>query len=39
MAKPLMGWIPARKVWQKRYKGKLYLVSCKQLEAPPTKEG
>lgn len=39
MARPLMGWIAARKVWQKRYKGKLYLVSCRQLEAPPTKEG
>ncbi len=36
--KNLMGWVSSQKQWQKRYKGKLYRVSPKQLECEPTKE-
>ena len=37
--KNLMGWIRSRATWQKKHKGKLYCVSCRQLDAPPTKAG
>lgn len=37
--KCLMMWYPKRACWQKRYRGKLYQVSCRQLKQPPTKEG
>jgi len=33
-----MSWTKQKR-WQKRYKGKLYGVSPRQLECPPTKEG
>ena len=33
-----MSWVPARKGWMKWYKGHNYSVSCRQLEADPTKE-
>jgi integrase len=37
--KNLMGWIAKRQTWQKRYQGRLYLVSCRQLgcEDTPTR--
>ena len=38
MAKQLMYWTDQKR-WQKRYMGKLYGVSPRQLECPPTKEG
>jgi integrase len=34
-----MAWIPARRGWMKEYRGKKYAVSCRQLNAPETKEG
>lgn len=34
-----MTWVPAAKRWAKNYRGKNYAVSCKQLNATPTKEG
>jgi integrase len=39
MAKNLMGWLPKTAQWQKRYKGRLYKVSCNKLNAPATKAG
>ena len=37
-AKPLMTWVPARKRWTKKYRGKMYAVSCRALGTDPTKE-
>ena len=34
-----MSWVPARRGWMKEYRGKKYAVSCRQLNAPETKEG
>jgi integrase len=34
----LMSWVPVRRGWMKWYKGHSYSVSCRQLEAEPTKE-
>jgi integrase len=34
----LMTWIPESRRWIKKHKGKMYAVSCKQLERPDTKE-
>ncbi len=36
--KPLMTWEPRSKRWQKKYRGKPYWVSPKQLGVPSTKE-
>lgn len=33
-----MTWVSSQKRWTKEYRGKTYSVSCRQLEAPPTKE-
>jgi hypothetical protein len=38
MAKKLMTWVPVSRRWMKRYNGKLYAISCKQLGVPETKE-
>lgn len=39
MARKLaMTWVPRQRRWLKKYKGKLYGVSCKQLKCPDTKE-
>jgi hypothetical protein len=27
----LMGWVPSRSRWQKSYRGRLYVISCRQL--------
>ncbi len=35
----LMSWEPKSRRWWKQYKGKRYIVSCRQLGAPETKEG
>jgi integrase len=35
--KALMTWVENRKGWMKGYKGKMYSVSCKQLNCLPTK--
>jgi hypothetical protein len=37
--KCLMMWYPKRACWQKRYRGKLYQISCRQLKSTPTKDG
>jgi integrase len=34
----LMTWIPESRRWIKKYKGKMYAVSCKQLDRPETRE-
>ncbi len=34
----LMSWIPKEKRWQKKYRGKRYAVSPRQLKTAPTKE-
>jgi integrase len=34
----LMSWVPARKRWTKKYQGKMYVVSCKALSTPETKD-
>jgi integrase len=34
-----MSWIGTTKTWMKEYKKRKYAVSCRQLGAPPTKEG
>lgn len=34
----LMTWIPESRRWIKKHKGKMYAVSCKQLDRPETKE-
>jgi integrase len=34
-----MTWEPKPRRWRKIYKGKLFTVSCKELNAPETKEG
>jgi integrase len=34
-----MSWVPGRRGWMKEYKGRKYAVSCRQLNAPETKEG
>lgn len=36
--KYLMTWMPPTRRWAKKYKGKMYFVSCKQLGCPETKE-
>ena len=36
-AKPLMTWDPKYCRWYKRYKKARYLISCRELEMPPTK--
>ena len=33
-----MTWVPSRKGWLKKYQGKMYSVSCRQLGTPETKE-
>jgi integrase len=33
-----MSWVPARRGWMKWYKGHNFSVSCRQLDAEPTKE-
>lgn len=38
MAKELMGWDSTKKRWHKRYRGKLYFRSARQLDCEPTKE-
>jgi hypothetical protein len=37
-AKMLMTWVPSTKRWSKKFKGKTYSVSCRQLGTPATKE-
>jgi integrase len=34
-----MTWIPARRGWMKEYRGRKHAISCRQLNAPETKEG
>jgi integrase len=34
----LMGWQKSQRIWQKRYRGKLYAISPRQLGTEPTKE-
>ena len=34
----LMTWIPGSRRWRKVYNGKVYVVSCRQLGAPDTKD-
>lgn len=34
----LMGWQKSQRIWQKRYRGRLYAVSPRQLGTEPTKE-
>src|SRR5581483_10556918 len=34
-----MTWVGSTKRWMRMYRGKRYVVSCRQLNAPPTKEG
>src|SRR4051812_21445054 len=36
---PLMTWVPERRGWLKKYRGRMYSVSCRQLGAPATKAG
>jgi hypothetical protein len=33
-----MTWIPSRRGWMKEYKGKKYVISCRQLSVPETKD-
>jgi integrase len=33
-----MTWIPSGRRWRKVYKGKAYVISCRQLDTPETKE-
>ena len=35
----LMAWEPTRRRWWKQYRNTRYVVSCRQLDAPETKEG
>jgi hypothetical protein len=35
----LMAWEPTRRRWWKQYRNTRYFVSCRQLDAPDTKEG
>ncbi len=35
----LMAWEPTRRRWWKQHRGTRYVVSCRQLDAPETKEG
>jgi integrase len=37
MIKPMMTWEASQRRWRKIYKGKLYVISCRQLGAPETK--
>jgi hypothetical protein len=37
--KLLMTWVPGQKRWLKKYRGKMYAVSCRQLGGPDTKDG
>ena len=37
--KLLMTWVPGGRRWTKKYRGRMYAVSCKQLGCPDTKEG
>src|SRR5437764_1208305 len=40
MARKLhMTWVPAGRRWIKKHKGRMYAVSCRQLDCPETKEG
>ena len=34
-----MTWNPSQKRWLKKYRGKMYSVSPRQLKSPPTKDG
>jgi integrase len=34
-----MTWIPSRRGWMKEYRGRKHAISCRQLNAPETKEG
>src|SRR5579885_1682636 len=34
----LMTWIPGSRRWIKKHKGKMYAVSCKQLDCPESKD-
>ena len=34
-----MSWEPKNARWWKMYRRKRYIISCRQLHAPPTKEG
>jgi hypothetical protein len=34
-----MTWVPSTKRWTKNHLGKMYAVSCRQLDCPATKEG
>src|SRR3954466_7188524 len=36
--KYLMTWIEGRQRWMKMYRGKRYVISCKALNVPPTKD-
>src|SRR4051812_6870145 len=35
----LMAWEPTRRRWWKQYRNTRYVVSCRQLDAPETKDG
>ena len=37
--KELMGWQTSQKRWFKKYRGKMFAVSCRQLGVPQTKDG
>jgi hypothetical protein len=40
MARKLeMTWQASTKRWFKKWKGKMYTVSCRHLNCPPTKDG
>ncbi len=34
-----MTWEPTRRRWWKQYRNRRYVVSCRQLDSPETKEG
>ncbi|MDR3582533.1 MAG: tyrosine-type recombinase/integrase [Candidatus Pacebacteria bacterium] len=38
-AKFLMSWMPRERRWKKMHRGKVYVVSCRHLGTPETKEG
>jgi integrase len=37
--KAAMTWVPSGKRWLKKHLGKMYAVSCRQLQCPETREG
>lgn len=37
--KAAMTWVPSGKRWLKKHQGKMYAVSCRQLNCPETREG